>query len=160
MASRTIDTPAGPLRLAATERGLSEVAFATQSEKSMSPDASDRRGRQILDAAERQLGEYFAGKRHEFDLPLDLHGSDFQQRIWAAISRIPFAATASYKEVAAGAGVPGANRAAGRACGANPVVIIVPCHRVLASDGSLRGYGGGLALKRWLLAHEGALTRH
>lgn len=102
------------------------------------------------------MREYFEGSRRDFDLPLDIDsGSAFQRRVWAAIAEIPYGSTASYAEVAAAAGSPGAFRAAGSACGNNPVALVVPCHRVLASGGRLGGYGGGLEAKVWLLRHEG-----
>lgn len=105
----------------------------------------------------RQLGDYFAGRRTSFELPLRLHGTPFQQRVWAALQQIPCGQTRSYGEFAEQIGRPGAARAVGLANGRNPIGIIVPCHRLLGADGSLTGYGGGLECKRSLLAHEGAL---
>jgi methylated-DNA-[protein]-cysteine S-methyltransferase len=104
-----------------------------------------------------QLGEYFADTRQRFTLPLDFRGSSFYQRVWLALTDIPFGRTVSYGELARTLGVPKAARAVGAACGANPVPIIAPCHRVLGRDGSLHGFGGGLPLKAWLLRHEGTL---
>jgi methylated-DNA-[protein]-cysteine S-methyltransferase len=109
----------------------------------------------LLEHACAELGEYFADTRHHFTLPLDLQGSPFHQRVWLALTQIPFGRTVSYGELAHTLGAPKAARAVGAACGANPVPIIAPCHRVLGSDGSLHGFGGGLALKAWLLRHEG-----
>lgn len=103
----------------------------------------------------RQLGEYFAGKRREFDLPLRLDGTSFQQRVWRVLLEIPYGATWSYGELAKRIDNPNASRAVGLANGRNPISILVPCHRVIGADGSLTGYGGGLERKRWLLAHEG-----
>jgi methylated-DNA-[protein]-cysteine S-methyltransferase len=103
-----------------------------------------------------QLHEYFAGTRTTFDLQLHPTGSAFQLRVWEALREIPYGETASYAEVAAKLGKPGAFRAVGAANGQNPIAIIVPCHRVIGSNGSLVGYGGGLATKRWLLGHEAA----
>ncbi|MFM7392021.1 MAG: methylated-DNA--[protein]-cysteine S-methyltransferase, partial [Actinomycetota bacterium] len=103
-----------------------------------------------------QLREYFAGMRRRFDVPLHLEGTDFQERAWAAMRKIPFGSTISYAQQAKQIGKPRATRAVGTANGANPVPIIVPCHRVIASDGSLGGYALGLAMKRKLLALEGA----
>lgn len=109
----------------------------------------------LLDEAARQLSEYFAGERREFDLPLLLAGTDFQKSVWRALQAIPFGTTLSYGGLAQLIGAPRAVRAVANAVGANPVSIIVPCHRVVGSDGSLTGYAGGLAAKRALLATEG-----
>jgi methylated-DNA-[protein]-cysteine S-methyltransferase len=106
---------------------------------------------------ERQLVEYLAGKRRVFELPLRLEGSDFQKAVWEAVSRIPYGHTASYGEIAHLIGRPKASRAVGAANGMNPIPIVVPCHRVIGKDGSLTGYGGGLALKSRFLALEGIL---
>ncbi|HWJ35856.1 MAG TPA: methylated-DNA--[protein]-cysteine S-methyltransferase [Steroidobacteraceae bacterium] len=103
----------------------------------------------------RQLGEYFAGRRRAFDLPLRLHGTEFQQRVWNLLKEIPYGATWSYGELAKRIDNPNASRAVGLANGRNPISILVPCHRVIGADGSLTGYGGGLERKQWLLAHEG-----
>ncbi|HLQ04286.1 MAG TPA: methylated-DNA--[protein]-cysteine S-methyltransferase [Verrucomicrobiae bacterium] len=106
---------------------------------------------------ERQLAEYFAGKRQRFDLPLAAAGTEFQKRVWAGIARIPYGRTLTYGELAARALAPGSARAAGAATGRNPIAIVVPCHRVVGSDGSLTGYAGGLARKTRLLEIEGVL---
>jgi methylated-DNA-[protein]-cysteine S-methyltransferase len=108
-----------------------------------------------LRAAIRQLNEYFAGTRREFDLPLRLQGTTFQRSVWQALTKIPYGATLTYGEQAARIGNPNASRAVGLANGRNPISIVVPCHRVIGANGSLTGYGGGLERKRWLLAHEG-----
>ena len=105
-------------------------------------------------AAGEQLDQYFAGERRDFDLPLDLRGTPFQRRVWQALLTIPYGETRSYGELAAQIGRPDRPRAVGAANGRNPVSIVVPCHRVIGSDGGLTGYGGGLARKRWLLDHE------
>ena len=112
----------------------------------------------VLTECARQLGEYFEGARREFDLPLAAAGSDFQQRVWREIARIPFGETVSYAELARRAGAPGSARAAGAATGHNPLSVVVPCHRVVGSDGSLTGYAGGLERKTRLLEIEGALA--
>jgi len=104
-----------------------------------------------------QLAEYFAGKRKDFALPIAPRGSEFQRRVWEELSRIPYGVTISYAELAARIGRPGASRAVGRANGTNPIPVVIPCHRVIGADGSLTGYGGGMPLKRALLALEGAL---
>ncbi len=106
---------------------------------------------------ERQLSEYLEGKRRAFDLPLRLDGSDFQKEVWEAVTRIPYGQTASYGEIALLIGKPKASRAVGAANGANPIPIVIPCHRVIGADGSLTGYGGGIALKSRFLALEGIL---
>ena len=103
---------------------------------------------------ESQLDAYFAGEREDFDLPLALHGTDFQMRVWEQLTRIPYGETISYSQLALRLGDPKLVRAVGLANGRNPVSIIVPCHRVIGADGSLVGYGGGLERKQWLLEHE------
>jgi methylated-DNA-[protein]-cysteine S-methyltransferase len=109
-----------------------------------------------LPEVRRQLGEYFAGRRRDFDLPLAPRGTDFERRVWEALLAIPFGETRTYAEIARAIGHPDACRAVGRANGRNPIPIVIPCHRVIGSDGSLTGFGGGLDLKRLLLEHEGA----
>lgn len=110
----------------------------------------------LLRRARRQFAEYFAGVRKEFDLPLALHGTKFQQQVWAALMRIPSGQSRTYQDIANAIGEPTAVRAVGTAIGRNPIVIIVPCHRVVGSDGSLGGYGPGVGRKQQLLALEGA----
>jgi methylated-DNA-[protein]-cysteine S-methyltransferase len=163
---RAIHSPIGPLFLAASEDGLTRLAFSSSDprKREASPSASNgdtARAEVHLDGAVRQLEEYFAGARREFELTIALHGTEFQKRVWRQIAAIPFGSVLSYGELAAAAGAPGASRAAGAACGANPVALIVPCHRVVAADRSLHGFGGGLEIKQWLLDHEGVrLARH
>jgi len=108
-----------------------------------------------LPAAARQLKEYFAGKRREFDLPLRMEGTGFQQRVWRELTKIPFGETRSYGQLAKRLNNPNGSRAVGLANGRNPIAIFVPCHRVIGADGSLTGFGGGLDRKEWLLTHEG-----
>jgi methylated-DNA-[protein]-cysteine S-methyltransferase len=108
-----------------------------------------------LPAAARQLKEYFAGARQEFDLPLSATGTDFQKRVWRELTKIPFGQTRSYGQLAKRLGNPNGSRAVGLANGRNPIAIIVPCHRVIGADGSLTGFGGGIDRKQWLLTHEG-----
>jgi methylated-DNA-[protein]-cysteine S-methyltransferase len=103
----------------------------------------------------RQLNEYFAGKRTEFDLPMAANGTEFQQKVWARLQKIKYGETKSYGQIAAELGMPAASRAIGAANGRNPICIIVPCHRVIGANGSLTGYNGGLGAKEWLLEHEG-----
>ena len=114
-------------------------------------------GHPAAKACAQQLAEYFAGTRDSFDLPLAPRGTPFQQRVWAEIARVPFGATITYAQLAARAGAPGAMRAAGAATGRNPLTILVPCHRIVGSDGALTGYAGGLERKRHLLELEWAL---
>ena len=118
------------------------------------PDAREDRKR--LMPCRQQLEEYFARKRKQFTLPLDLRGTDFQKRCWAQLLKIPYGQTRSYRQIAEAVGNRNAVRAVGLANGQNPIAIIVPCHRVIASDGTLCGYGGGLELKEELLRLEGA----
>ena len=117
---------------------------------------ADRRGEDsLLDEARRQLVAYFAGRLRAFDLPLAPNGTEFQRRVWTELTKIPFGATISYARLARRVSNAAAVRAVGAANGRNPIPIIVPCHRVIGSDGSLTGFGGGLARKQWLLNHEG-----
>lgn len=111
----------------------------------------------ILAETVRQLDEYFAGKRYDFDLPLAPQGTPFQQQVWAALRQIPYGTTASYGQIAAAIGNPKASRAVGMANNRNPIAVIIPCHRVIGADGSLVGYGGGIPIKKQLLELEGAL---
>lgn len=113
----------------------------------------------ILEKTRRQLDEYFRGRRREFDIPLLTVGTGFQKRVWKALMSIPCGATSTYGQIAESIGNLGAARAVGSACGVNPISIIVPCHRVIGSNGELAGYGGGLALKKWLLKLEQGGTR-
>lgn len=149
--------PLGAMTLAATPRGLSGVWFDGQRH---GPDTCTWRrdpAHPVLQAAIQQLGEYFAGQRTAFDVPLDLHGgTPFQQQVWRALCGIAPGATTSYGGLSAAIGKPAAVRALGAAVGRNPVSIVVPCHRVLGADGSLTGYAGGLERKTALLLLEGA----
>jgi methylated-DNA-[protein]-cysteine S-methyltransferase len=147
----TTDSPIGPLRLVATESAL--IGTYMHERGPEIPGAVEQRN-PVLELAAGQLGEYFAGKREAFELPLEPQGTEFQRAVWAALSTIPFGVTWSYAQLAKRIGKPNAVRAVGTANGSNPISIIIPCHRVIGSDGSLTGYGGGLPRKRWLLAHE------
>ncbi|HYD61412.1 MAG TPA: methylated-DNA--[protein]-cysteine S-methyltransferase [Noviherbaspirillum sp.] len=148
-------SPLGTLLLAATEKGLCGLYF--EEHKYFSGPQGWRKdvSHPHLQTAVRQLDEYFAGTRVEFDVPLDLDGTTFQQSVWAALLSLPYGETTSYQEIARRIANPKAIRAAGTAIGRNPVSIIVPCHRVLGTSGGLSGYAGGLERKRYLLAHEG-----
>lgn len=113
----------------------------------------------LLDRASRQVAEYFAGKRQTFDLPITFQGTEFQERVWRQLLKVPFGRTASYQDIARGVGNSLAVRAVGAANGKNPIALIVPCHRIIGSNGKLVGYGGGLWRKEWLLNHEGCPFR-
>jgi len=148
-----IDSPVGRLLLATTEYGLSIVHFQ-RSRRASVPSEWARDERRLAEPIE-QLRAYFDGSLREFDLLLDLAGTEFQTTVWTALLGVPWGETTSYSEIARRIGRPSAVRAVGAANGRNPIPIIVPCHRVVGADGSLTGYGGGLDAKRWLLAHEG-----
>jgi methylated-DNA-[protein]-cysteine S-methyltransferase len=152
--ARIIDSPVGRLYLAATERGLTELLFID--EMSGLPELVKGGGEaaRIVDDTERQLAEYFAGKRREFDIPVAPAGTEFQLATWKALRLIAYGETMSYGELARRIDRPRAVRAVGAANGANPISIIVPCHRVIGADGTLTGYGGGLHRKRRLLELE------
>lgn len=151
-----LDSPVGRLLLAGDGEKLIQVCFQCgprpqQPRDGWMADAAPFR------AAMAQLQEYFAGERRRFDLPLAPRGTDFQRRVWRALTDIPYGKTISYGELARRIGNPSASRAVGLANGANPLPIVVPCHRVIGADGSLTGFGGGLPTKRRLLALEGSL---
>lgn len=152
------DSPLGPVIAVAGEAGLTHVDFVgAKYEKPVGRDWVEDPAHPALRACREQLDEYFAGDRKAFDLPLAAQGSAFQQRVWQEIARVPYGETITYGELAKRAGVPGQARAAGAATGRNPIGVIVPCHRIMGSDGSLTGYAGGLERKRGLLELEGAL---
>ena len=161
VAYRILDTPVGSLLIAATPVGVVRIAFATQGHDAVLEDLARRvsprvlRAPSRLDPATRQLDEYFSGRRHGFDLPLDLqlaHG--FRRLVLGRLADLDYGSTASYAAVAAALGNPKAVRAVGTACAANPVPVVVPCHRVVRSDGGVGGYVGGVEAKRALLALE------
>jgi methylated-DNA-[protein]-cysteine S-methyltransferase len=172
-----VQSPLGPVLLAATGAGLKRIAFeegepaperpeewlalAGASAEGAAAPAADAAGSAatlpvggILRQAARQVAEYFAGTRREFDLPLAADGNPFQQRVWALLRGIPYGQTRSYGELARHLGRPGAARAVGSANARNPLPIVVPCHRVIGADGTLTGYAGGLRLKAFLLELE------
>ena len=153
---RTIDSPIGPLALAGHGHALSHLRMLNQTyEPNRSDWAPDERA--FPDVVD-QLEAYFAGERTDFELDLNLVGSDFQRRVWQALLAIPYGETRSYGQIADQIGASGAARAVGLANGHNPIAIIVPCHRVIGASGSLTGYGGGLNRKRWLLDMERTRT--
>jgi methylated-DNA-[protein]-cysteine S-methyltransferase len=146
-----IDSPIGPLLLVSDGAGLIEIGLP---HGDAAPPPDGEHGKPKLHAAARQFDEYFAGTRLQFDLPLRPSGTPFQLEVWGALLAIPYGETVSYADIARRIRRPRAVRAVGAANGANPLSIIVPCHRVIGSHGDLTGYGGGLPAKRWLLAHE------
>jgi O-6-methylguanine DNA methyltransferase len=168
--STTFRSAVGPLFLAASHRGLVALEFDARlpGQQSIRPNPRDLRAEksrvvfeespEALRRYVRELEEYFAGRRREFSFPLDLRGTDFQVACWRALLAIPYGETRTYADIARAVGKPQAFRAVGMANNRNPVAIVVPCHRVIASDGTLCGYGGGLDVKRKLLELEGALT--
>lgn len=164
MAQSIFETPIGPLYIDASDLGIRLLSFLDGSRHAGLLDHLDpietpqSDAEAIIDETQRQLDAYFEGNLREFDLPLDLKGTPFQKRAWAAIAAVSFGETVSYSDIAESIGAPNAYRAAGTACGANPVVIIVPCHRIVGRDKGLHGFGGGLETKRWLLSHEGSLA--
>jgi methylated-DNA-[protein]-cysteine S-methyltransferase len=154
--STTHVTPVGTLTLVASDRGLRAVLWPKRSARraGISPRPRGDQDHPILRKAVQQLDEYFAGSRTSFDLPLDLEGTRFQIAAWRSLADIPFGTTTTYGRQAAALGIPTAARAVGAANGANPVCIVLPCHRVIGANGSLTGFGGGLPVKQWLLDHE------
>ncbi len=168
--STFFSSPIGPLFLAASDKGLVALEFDARlpGQQSVRPNPRNLREEQrkvafdkspdAMRPYEAQLEEYFSGTRREFTFPLDLRGTNFQLACWRALSAIPYGETRTYAEIARAIGKPHAFRAVGMANNRNPIAIVVPCHRVIASDGTLCGYGGGLDVKRRLLELEGALT--
>ena len=153
MPHATIDTPIGPLTLIARDDGLRGIRFGAERARLPDDELADPDHPVLVETA-RQLGEYFAGDRQEFDLPLQPAGTAFQLAAWRALTTIPYGRTVSYGEQARRLGHAGRARAVGAANGSNPLPIVVPCHRVIGADGSLTGFGGGLETKAWLLDHE------
>lgn len=166
VAYATTDSPFGPLLLASTPRGIVRIGLPNQDAEALLDDLASRVSPRVLEApagfdeVRRELDLYFEGKLTDFDLPLDWQLSrDFRRKVLRAIDRIPYGQTRSYTEMARRAGNERAVRAAGSACGSNPIPIVVPCHRVLRSGGALGGYGGGLPMKQALLELEGSIDR-
>lgn len=159
-----LETPIGVLHIVATPKGVAQIDFVRPRRgrgRSARPTstAAAKQARSHIANAIRQIREYFSGRRKDFDLPLDLHGTPNQQMVWQGLLEIPFGKTKTYGELAGNIGAPRAARAVGTACGSNPVPLIVPCHRVIGSTGGLHGYGGGLWRKKLLLELEGALPK-
>ena len=149
----TTPSPIGPLLLVKNERGLCSLTMQGQP-GAPEPQPSWRSDPARLAVERAQLGEYFAGERTRFDLVLAPEGTPFQLRVWQALLAIPYAATTTYAALASSLGMPRAARAVGAANARNPLSIVVPCHRVIGAAGALTGYAGGIARKKWLLAHE------
>ena len=157
-----LDTPVGPLFVGGSEAGVHVIKFLDQRESEAVPvdeveaaaGEPATRGGDASEPVVRQLEEYFAGTRSEFDLPLAPRGTAFQLKVWEALRSIPPGETTSYGAMAELIGKPTASRAVGAANGKNPISIVVPCHRVIGANGTLTGYGGGLERKVWLLNHE------
>ena len=153
MATSTVPSPLGPVVLTGADDGLASLSFG--------PDAAENAVGHVRDdgafrQTAEQLEQWFAGERRDFDVPLALVGTPFQVRVWELLCQVPYGTTTSYGVLAAELGSPGASRAVGAANARNKIGLIVPCHRVIAGDGTLTGYAGGLPTKRWLLAHESA----
>lgn len=151
-------SPVGPLFLAASAKGLVRLEFESRMQQFDPSTTRLQESQEILAPYLRELEEYFPGRRRVFSFPLDLRGTEFQLKCWRALLDIPYGETRTYRDIAQAIGHPRAFRAVGMSNNRNPVAIVVPCHRVIASDGSLCGYGGGLDIKRKLLELEGALS--
>lgn len=152
-----LDSPIGRLEL--TGNGKAVTSLAIERDGQLPLDAHPLRSDRVLDRAARQLDEYFAGRRRSFSIPLAARGTPFQRSIWDQLSALEWGEVTTYGELGLGTGRPTAGRAVGGAIGANPIPVIVPCHRVLGSDGRVTGYsaGAGIPTKLWLLEHEGVL---
>lgn len=145
----TVESPLGRLALVGRDGAVTNLRFGAGGAARVGACT-------LLQAAAEQLTAYFAGERRDFELPLRPEGTPFQLRVWSALAATPFGVTTTYAELAAAVGDPRAARAVGRALAANPIPILLPCHRVVGADGDLTGYGGGFWRKEWLLRHEGA----
>jgi methylated-DNA-[protein]-cysteine S-methyltransferase len=146
-----VESPIGIIEIAGTGDAITDLNFVDKKQKADLPSNT------VIDEAAGQLREYFNGDREEFTVPLDLEGTEFQKTVWRALLTVGYGRKVSYKYISEAVGNPKAVRAVGAANGKNPVSIIVPCHRIIGSDGSLTGYGGGIWRKEWLLRHEGCL---
>jgi methylated-DNA-[protein]-cysteine S-methyltransferase len=150
-------SPVGPLLLAASDEGLHLIEFQNPRHPMAHCDDWDARECDVIRLAAHQLREYFDGERRDFELPLAPRGTAFQLSVWRTLAAIPYGHTISYAQLAQRVGRPSAVRAVGAANGRNPLPLVLPCHRVIGSDGSLTGFGGGLPTKEFLLRMEGAL---
>ncbi|MGF1724281.1 methylated-DNA--[protein]-cysteine S-methyltransferase [Photobacterium nomapromontoriensis] len=147
MNNQLIDTPLGWLNVIADDAGITAIELHADPEQAQTPNA-------VTGCCCQQLTEYFSGQRTQFDVPLNMQGTDFQRTVWQALQSVDYGSTCSYGDIAKQIGNPNAVRAVGGANGKNPIPIIVPCHRVIGSSGKLTGYSGGLDIKVWLLDHE------
>mgnify|MGYP005851291787 CR=1 FL=1 len=160
--STTIDTPLCPMRAATTDRGICLLEMGSPERRSRETEELENAfgermttgSHPLLDRLAGELAAYFNGDLQRFSVPLDTRGTQWQHQVWAQLIKIPYGETLSYGELATRLGNPGGSRAVGLANGKNRISIVIPCHRVIASDGTLHGYGGGLERKRWLLEHE------
>jgi methylated-DNA-[protein]-cysteine S-methyltransferase len=153
--TKTMPSPVGVLTLVAGETGLAAVLWENDDPKRVSLHPREESpDHPVLLETERQLAEYFAGRLQHFDLPLEFHGTEFQKKVWAALTRIPFGETRTYAQIAVEIGSAAAVRAVGAANGRNPISIVAPCHRVIGSNGKLTGFAGGLEVKSFLLNLE------
>lgn len=157
---RILPSPVGALKLVASDRGLAAILWENDDPKRVPfAELTESLEHPVLVAAAKQLGEYFAGTRKQFDLPLDFQGTDFQKQVWAALLTIPFGETRTYADIARQLDNPKAVRAVGAANGRNPISIVAPCHRVIGANGTLTGFAGGLQAKAYLLDIESAQQR-
>ncbi|TMP40813.1 cysteine methyltransferase [Pseudoalteromonas citrea] len=147
-----LNSPLGTIECVSSEKGLRHVIFCGEQVNAANPN-------KITHMCIKQLAEYFQGSRNTFTIPLDPVGTDFQQQVWQSLNNIPFGETRSYLDIAQQVGRPKGSQAVGGANGRNPISIIVPCHRVIASSGKLTGYAGGIERKLWLLEHEGIYVK-
>lgn len=155
--TKLYDSPLGVLEISSTEDAITHVMFREANKKPSPKSEETQETSAVIEECIRQLDEYFAGKREVFDIKLSPKGTDFQQNVWHNLSKINFGKTISYLELSRWIGNEKAIRAVATANGNNPIGIIIPCHRVIGSDGTLVGYGGDLWRKEWLLKHEGSL---
>ena len=153
-----IESPLGELTILASDDGVRAIAFEGEVAEEAQVDFWRAENHSVIDEAIRQLTAYFEGDLKTFDLPLDLHGTEFQKRVWDLLVEIPFGETRTYGDLARELDDVGASQAVGAANGNNPGAIVVPCHRVIGASGDLTGYAGGMEKKRWLLEHEGVLV--
>jgi len=159
---RTCEAPFGVVTVIGSDLGIRFVMFSNDAHPKPLEKLhiSDTEIHESVNDAITQLEEYFTGSRRNFELPLDLQGTEFQVAAWNALAEIPFGRTASYGQQAASIGRPKAVRAIGGANGRNPVAIVLPCHRIVGADGSLTGFGGGIEVKKWLLDHEQSILHN
>ena len=156
-----LQVPFGELTVVASDKGVRYITFENDAHPKSYQNMSviDDASHPVVARTVAQLHEYIKGTRRTFDVPLDLVGTEFQVQAWNALAKVPYGTTASYAQQAASIGRPKATRAIGAANGRNPVVVVLPCHRIVGADGSLTGFGGGLPVKKWLLDHEANVTQ-